>query len=105
MSENVPFIYHRPSGWARPLEGCELVYPTIKPEIMYDGFPALHVDDAAAGGDSLESLLMRLALLENHVDQLESVPSGSDSRSKFRFTVEVDLSYNVRVVDSETFDG
>lgn len=106
MSGYPAFIYHRPSGVARPLEGCEIIHPTIKPEII-DGFPALHVDDTLLPGESLDSLLMVNALLENRVSELETTdPSGSDGSSKFRFTVEVDLSYNVRVVEGgDTFDA
>lgn len=102
MSGHPTFIYHRPSGVARPLEGCELIHPKIKPEII-DGFPALHVDDTLIPGESLDSLLMDKVLMENYIQQIDQPAAGSPS--KFRFTVEVDLSYNVRVVDSETFDG
>ena len=104
MSGYQPFIYHRPSGWARPLEGCELIHPTIKPE-MVDGVLALHVDDAAAGGESLDAMLLEKVLLENHVAWMEHGSSAPTGQSKFRFTVEVDMSYNVKVVEQGgTFD-
>jgi hypothetical protein len=102
MSRHPSFIYHRPSGVARPLEGCELIHPKIKPEII-EGFPALHVDDTLIPGESLDSLLMEKVLMENYIQQVDQ--AAPSNRSKIRFTVEVDLSYNVRIVDSETFDG